>query len=145
MSEASMRSAIEYRLQQSMLAETPSVPVFFENTKGTKPEKKPYVEFTILAGNSRRANLGDREKGVIRTVRHVGVLQIDVMAPRDTGMGGGLRLAERCAALFDEWAHALPDNATVHFKTSKVTTMGIAGEFQRFTVSIPYWRDEKSR
>lgn len=145
MSEASMRSAIEYRLQQAMQVESPPVPVIFENTKAKKPEKSSYVEFTILSGDSRRANLGDPNKGAMRTVRHVGVLQIDVMVPKDTGMGRGTRLAERCASLFDEWAHALPDRATVHFKTPRVTTMGIGGEFQRFTVSIPYWRDEKSK
>ncbi|MDW9531873.1 phage tail terminator-like protein [Sinorhizobium meliloti] len=145
MSEASMRSAIEFRLQQYLQARTPPVALFFENVKATKPEKKEYVEFTILEGNSRRANLGDPAKGVVRTVRHVGVLQLDVMYPKDTGMGAVTRLASSCGQLFDEWSHRLPDNATVNFKTPKQTSMGIVGEFQRIAVSIPYWRDEKSK
>jgi len=140
MSEATMRSAIERRLQSQLAAyDRGPVHLFFENSKGNKPEGEPYVEFTILEGNSRRANLGGK-----RTVRQVGVLQIDVMYPKDTGMGGVSRLATFCGKLFDEWAHTLPDNATVHFKTPKQVSMGIAGEFQRVAVSIAYWRDEKS-
>lgn len=140
MSESTMRSAIESRLAGHLSTQQPPVTLFFENTKGTKPSKAPYVEFTVLEGNSRRANLGGN-----RTVRHVGVLQIDVMWPKDTGMGGVERLASKCGSWFDEWSVKLEDDASLNFKTPRQTTMGIAGEFQRIAVSIPYWRDEKSR
>lgn len=135
MSEATMRSAIEQRLNQACTAE--SVPFLIEDTKANKPDSGAYVTMEIMAGDSRRANLGGK-----RTVRHVGVLQIDCMYPKDSGMGPVTRLAENIGNWFDEWEKKLPDNASITFKTPKSVNLGVQGEHQRVAVSIAYRRDE---
>ena len=138
MSEATMRSAIEFQLKQACDQMSPPVPFIFEDTKATKPQKGAYVTMAILEGDSRRANLGGK-----RTVRSVGILQIDCMYPKDSGMGPVTRLGSACGKVFDEWVKSLPDNATVHFRTPKSVNLGLQGEHQRVCVSIPYWRDER--
>lgn len=135
MSEATMRSAIETRLKQACDAE--SVPLQIEDTKAHKPDSGAYVTMEILGGDSRRANLGGK-----RTVRHVGVLQIDCMYPKDSGMGPVTRLGEAVGKWFDEWEKKLPDNASITFKTPRQVNLGVQGEHQRVSVSIPYRRDE---
>jgi hypothetical protein len=134
-----MRKSCEHRLSQYLQSRTPPVHFSFDNTKANKPAGKPYVEMTIIEGKSRRANLGGK-----RTVRHVGVLQIDVLYPKDTGMGSVEELATACSKLFDEWSTILDDNARLNFKTPVLKDLGSKYEFVRIAVSIPYWRDENS-
>lgn len=136
MSEQTMRSAIEWRLKQACTAK--SVPFVIEDTKALKPENGAYVTMTVLAGTSRRANLGGK-----RTSRHVGILQIDCMHPKGSGMGSIERLATDIGKYFDEWTTSLPDNATLHFRVPNQVNLGVQGEHQRVSVSIPYWRDER--
>lgn len=139
MSIPTMRKAVESRLYNHLQAQVPPVHFTFENTKDRKPAEAPYVEMDILEGKSRRANLGGQ-----RTTRHVGVLQIDVLYPKDTGKGPVEQIATGCADLFDEWSAILDDNARLNFRTPVIKGMGTKAEFVRVVVSIPYWRDENS-
>lgn len=140
MSETTMRSAIEARLQTQMDNRLPKTLLRFDDVSATQPANEPYVTFTILEGDGRRANLGGK-----RTTRHVGVLQIDCMYPKGSGLGPVSRLATFAGSLFDEWVASLPDNATVNFRVPKQADLGEQGEFRRMAVSIPYWRDERSK
>jgi hypothetical protein len=134
-----MRKAVESRLYNHLQNQVPPIHFAFDNTKSRKPSEAPYVEMAILEGKSRRANLGGK-----RTVRYVGVLQIDVLYPKDTGMGDVERIATSCAGLFDEWTTILDDNARLNFKTPVLKDLGTKSEFVRIAVSVPYWRDENS-
>jgi hypothetical protein len=138
MSEQTMRAAIETQLNTACTAQ--GVPFLIEDTKAHKPDSGPYVTMEILGGDSRRANLGGK-----RTTRHVGILQIDCMYPKDSGMGKVTNLATNVGKYFDEWTKALPDEATVHFRVPKQTNLGVQGEHQRVAVSIAYWRDERGK
>lgn len=138
MSDSALRSAIEFRLKNTVDAITPTTKLFFDNTKADKPSSSPYVDFDILMGNSRRANLGGK-----RTKRSVGVLQIDCFYPKHTGMGKVTRLAEQVGKPFDEWTHTLPDGM-VTFSVPKLTDRGLQGEYQVVSVSIAYRMDDHS-
>lgn len=138
MSEDTQRAWIEERLINSLPLAPVEADVEINNVKFKTRDGVPYLTYFILGGDGKQAELvqGGYE-------RHVGVLQIDVLVPENTGTGDLSRLAAWATKLFSRESVLLPDNARLRFRVGSHTYLGVRDGLARRVVSVPYWRDEK--
>lgn len=99
----STRSEIETRLNDWAKAQTPPIPVAFQNVKFTKPTTGPYLEIIMLADNNINPNVS------ADSVRTIGMFQINCYAPVGTGMAQVESLANSVVGLYP----VLPKTGTV--------------------------------
>jgi hypothetical protein len=111
-------------------------PIQFENDGSFIPPKNgaPYVRFFLLQGPSRL--VGGRGAGVGR-YRHMGIIQVDVLARQGNGTKAALALADKVGAIFRE---QMIDG--VLCRTPAIAKPAGDAGYYRVTVSIEYQRDE---
>lgn len=136
MSLETHRVQVEQLVKNTMAAQFPNIPVHYENVPAAQPDG-PFVAVFILTGNSFRANLGNRY-----TVKHPGLVQIDVLYPENTGTKGANTLAEVLGLAFQEKDVMLSDQARVIYRTPSYTPMPDSGGFYRKSVRIEFVRHE---
>lgn len=99
----SARSEIETRINEWARAQSPAIPVAFQNVKFTKPVSGPYLEVVLLGDNSTNRNLA------ADGIRTYGMFQVNVYAPVNAGMGQVEALAKSIVDLFP----VIPKTGTV--------------------------------
>lgn len=90
----SIRSEIESRLATWASAQTPKIPVAYENVSFVKPSTGQYLEVYML--QSTAVNNGVDAEGV----RHTGMFQINCYSPLNGGMAAVEALAATVVALY---------------------------------------------
>lgn len=138
MSEDTQRAWIENRLITQVAANQPAVALNITNVKFEIPTHQLYICYYILGGAGTQVEIVDRGYE-----RHVGVLQVDVMAPENDGTGAQTRLADWVIKLFSRQKALLTDGAYLNFRVGSSTQLGNKEGVARRVCSIPYWRDEK--
>jgi hypothetical protein len=139
MSYESMRQKVEGTVQNGFGVTYPTIPIKFSNAPFTQPETM-WITVHIVEGNAMPASMG------IKAIdRHVGLVQIDVLAPINTGTAQADQVAEFAGNLFRRQNFVLTDGAYVRFKVPQYRYMGEDNGFARFMMRIAYWRDEPAR
>lgn len=136
MSLDTMRSYAENSLATFMNANYPSVPVKYSNVPWRQPETE-WVDIHVLDGKAFAAELGR-----VAVDRHVGLLQVDVLVPRNTGTSAAFQLIEAICNIWRKVDVSLSDNAVVKFRIPEFHDMGENGGFYRVCGRVPYIRDE---
>lgn len=94
MSISIVRAALESRLATWAAAQSPPLPIAFQNVAFTKPDSTPYLEcFLIPNSPMNNAVSGTR-------VSLYGLFQVNVWTPGGTGMGAPEQLAGAIVKLF---------------------------------------------
>lgn len=88
------RSEIETRLSDWAKAQTPPIPVAFQNVKFNKPLTGPFLEVYLLGDSSISSDLS------ASNVRTYGMFQINCYAPVNTGMAQVETLAQSVVDLY---------------------------------------------
>lgn len=138
MSLDSHRKQAESAILSAMTAAYPSVKIKFQNANFRQPET-PWIAFFMLDGKSLQANLGASSVD-----RHVGLVQIDVQVPNNSGTKNGNAIAEFCGNVFRKTRVVLDDGAVVRYRTPEFTSLGEQVGFYRIMCRVAYWRDEPS-
>jgi len=99
----STRSEIETRLSSWAKAQTPPIPVAFENVLFTKPKTGPYIEVMLLGETKINRDVRASE------IRTYGMFQINCYAPPN----GGMAIAESLAQSVTDLYPVLPKTGTV--------------------------------
>lgn len=95
MSNITIRAALESRLKEWAAAQSPKVPVSYQNVAFTKPSDfSPYLECFLLPNDT-----VDRELSATRQ-RYVGFFQINCWAQKGIGMRKAEQLAQDMVSLF---------------------------------------------
>jgi len=136
MSLETHRAQVEQAVSTLMAAQAPVIPVHYENIPFNQPDG-PFVAVFILNGDSFRANLGNKY-----TVKHPGLIQIDVMFPENTGTKGANALAETIGLFFQEKDLMLSDQARVIYRTPSYTTLPANSGYYRRSVRVEFVRHE---
>lgn len=131
------RAYVEPRFAEEFSALYPHK-IQFPNIKFAPPKNAPYVAFNNLMGDMIPVTLGS-----VKFDRHIGILQVDVLVPEETGGRDAGLIAEHCAGLFGNLTFRISDVQVVRFKPSTVRTMGAQNGWFRVMVRTPYWRDVK--
>lgn len=137
MSEETHRVWVEQRLIAAMPVQFPDVSLEMPNIKFTPTNGEPYVKYTILGGEGAAAEVGE---GIDR---QVGVLQLDVLVPLNSGTGELTRLADYCVKMFAKQSAVLTDGAYLRHRAGYSKYLGENSGLARRACTIPYWRDEK--
>lgn len=96
MSDAAIRAAIESRIGAWAAAQTPAIPVAWQNASFTPPTSRYLRGFLMPADNdSRYMEGGDALR--------VGMYQIDVCVPPNTGPAAAEAIVAALEALFPTW------------------------------------------
>lgn len=93
MSEALIRQAFESTLKTWADAQSPAIPVAFENFEFTQPAGR-YLRAFLLPGDTDSGDVGRVNR------RFVGVFQISIVMPTGDGPGAAGALVEQLRALF---------------------------------------------
>jgi Bacteriophage related domain of unknown function len=139
MSKESMRAYVETRVKNLMAANYPTTPIQYDNVPFIQPKSEHYIAIHILDGESFQANLGNSFRE-----RHPGVLQIDVLAPRDMGTKLQNQIAKTIGTAFTALNDRLSDGASVVFRTPSYPDLGEQGPWKVCAVSVGYYRDERA-
>lgn len=118
MSNAKIRAELETRLKTWADAQSPQIPIAFQNVAFTKPANGPYLEPFLMPNATLNRTVDGKRK------TYIGLFQINCWAQSGTGMGAVEALAQSVVNLFPmlpktgavsiektpEAAHPLPDD-----------------------------------
>lgn len=138
MSLESQRSYLETRLTNVAPLYTPTPALWFDNLAFEPNISGNHIVLTILDGDSRPADIGNKTVD-----RHVGIVQIDVLIPEDSGSAPAKKMADYFGNAFRKIDVILEDGARLVTKIPEYKNMGTKNSFYRYVISIPFKRDEK--
>lgn len=94
MSISTIRSELETRLQTWANAQTPPIPIAFQNVAFTKPQAGCYLEPYLLPNGTSNEEVSGKRK------THIGIFQVNCWALSGRGMGEVELLAQKVVDLF---------------------------------------------
>ena len=135
MSQALIRKALESTLATWAAAQTPAIPVAWENVEFAQPAGR-YLRAFLLPATTTSADLGRANR------RYVGVFQISVVMPAGTGPGAADAIVSALAALFSPSAPIVESGLSV-WPSQPLSAGPAIPEPDRFAVpcSVPYIAD----
>lgn len=136
MSKAKFKACVEPIIANAFEAEMPGIKVMFPNAPVRDPENEPHVEVFYLTEDSFRANVGGK-----RVERSTGIIQLDLLVPKDTGTRSEEEKLERVADTLSDQSFKVSAFQTVTFRVKEIYDIGKSGEYYRLTSRIPYVRD----
>lgn len=137
MSADAQRAFIEKFLLNTFKSAHPTFKVLINNAISPK-EMSRYVEYTDLAGDARQGELTGRSFD-----RAVGVLQIDIMVPEDSGSGELSRIGDWFNAMLKKQSFTLSDNSVLVFRVGSHRYIGVNSKMARQSFRIGYYRDDR--
>lgn len=137
MTQPRIRTALEARLSTWAAAQTPAVPVAWQNALYTPTTGSRYVRAYLLSGDAQNPIFGAQHR------RLVGLLQVDVVAPTGTGMAASEALAESLCTEFKRGTTLTQDGLTVVMDASPSIGSALIEEgWVVLPVSIRYRADD---
>lgn len=138
MSFDAVRQQIQDTLQSELSMSAPGVPVYFENTKFQQPgegtvARGPWIFCAIAPNVSQRADLSQR------LFFHMGVINVSVMVPQDTGTKVLFELSEKVFVILADRNWSLPgseDRLTTYGTVQK--NRGLMNGHYTFSVIAQY-------
>ena len=94
MSNSIIRAELETRLKTWADAQTPKIPVAFQNVPFTKPTTGVWLEAYLLPNFTMNQEVSGKRK------THIGIFHINCWAPSGTGMGRVEQLAQQIVDLY---------------------------------------------
>ena len=107
MSHKIIRSAIESKLSTWALAQSPPIPIAWQNATFTPPSQARYLRAFLLPAETQNPDLG----GDIRTF--IGIYQVSICVPDGTGAGAAETIAESLIAEFPYGARLVQSGIAV--------------------------------
>jgi len=126
MSFENERLAIENRFNENWT----DTPVAWGNVDADVNNNEDWVRFNILNGDSGFRTIGG-------TKRHIGIINVQIFVPKDSGTSISRRYADTIANIFDNKSFN-----DVVCNVASMTTIGADDVWHQTNVNIPYWRDE---
>jgi hypothetical protein len=125
MSFESERIAIENHFEE-FWNETP---IAWENVAFSAPNNSAWVRLTILNGSS-------NYRTITGLKRHLGVIDVQIFTPINTGTNQGREYADTIGTIFEgkKFSDVVCDIASIN-------TIGADSVWHQINVTIPYWRD----
>lgn len=135
MSDALIRRAFEATLKTWADAQTPAIPVAWENVEFSQPAGR-YLRAFLLPATTTSADLGRVNR------RYAGVFQISVVMPTGTGAGAASAIVASLAALFSPAAPIVVSTLSV-WPSQPLSAGPAIPEPDRFVIpcSVPYLAD----
>lgn len=94
MSQARIRKLFEARLSAWAAAETPAVPIAFENVDFDPPKDRPWLRCTVIPADTSSEYVEGADR------RYIGVLALNLFIPRGQGAGPAEAVVAKLEALF---------------------------------------------
>nr|WP_295383550.1 DUF4128 domain-containing protein [Pseudoxanthomonas sp.] len=137
MTQPRIREALETRLNTWAAAQSPAVPVAWQNVAYTPTTGTRYVRASLLSGETQNPIYGALHR------RLIGMLQVDIVAPTGTGMAASEALAESLCTEFKRGTTLTQDGLTVVMDFSpSIGPAMIEGGWVMLPVSIRYRADD---
>lgn len=132
-------SYVEGLWRAGMLADNPTVPIYFDNTDAPSDENTQYAVIHIMASEDTvPINVGIDAKS-----RNVGIIQVDSFAPVDDGPGAAQAIAVYSGKIFKRRIAPVANEGQVTFKDYSATSRGQIGGKFKYMMRIPYRYDFK--
>jgi hypothetical protein len=140
MSFEAERKALEAYFKQNWSDNT--VPLIFDNSRQKKPTDT-YLTFTLVYSDGKQAELGAKGSAVL--MRYDGLLQIDVLAPQETGTAKANQIADTASNILRRQQITDDAGGVITFGVPNKRNFGITSNTDRFRIvlSVPYRRDIK--
>lgn len=127
---------VETHFETEFTSLYPGVPIVFPN--GPVPKGNSiFVAISIMASEDTfPTNVGINAKS-----RNVGVIQVDVFAPKDKGAGDAYEMAYACGNIFKRRDFSVGTEGLVVFKDSSIEDRGQIRGRHKHTMRVPYRYD----
>lgn len=130
-----MISTAEMKFKTHIDSVYPNLPYAFSGE--ANPDESLYARFWVITSDETvPVGMGATAKN-----RNVGIIQIDVLGPKDRGAGETGDIAAAMGKWFARSDVAAGVEGKITFKEATIKDWGTVGEQHRQTVSIPYWYD----
>lgn len=131
------RNAIESRFAANFTALAANR-IKWENATFKEPNNGSWVALTILSGDAQQIDLGSPNA----LHRYVGIIQIDVFVPPDTGTAGARALADDIEPIFRNVQFSAGTSGTITTRAPSYRPIGLDGGWFHGVVSMAYYRDK---
>ena len=126
----------ESRFNTEFVALYPNVPIFFSNVP-VPNTVDTFVSFHIMASeDTLPINVGQEAKS-----RNVGLVQVDVFAPKDQGAGEAYEIAYACGHIFKRQSWIIGSEGLAVFKDFSIQDRGEVRGRHKHMMRIPYRYD----
>jgi len=129
-------SFVETLFSADFLANHPNVPIEFPNFTVTD-EVSAFVSIHVLASE----DVFPINLGITAKSRNVGLVQVDVYTPKDTGAGQARELAYAAGNVFKRKNFSVDSEGTVVFKDPSIQDRGQERGHQKYMMRVPYRYD----
>lgn len=126
-------------IQKQLIDNFSALPIQLPNVPFTPPDNSPYIRLDILFGNGVQASIGGNPLD-----RYVGVIQILILVPEDTGQGTMLTYADTIATLFTRKQLESGNSGLIRTRVPSFQALGIKEGWNVGAVSVQYTRDINS-
>lgn len=124
-----IRSTIVDYLISKLGTEHPTVPVYVENQKFTQPVAQPWLFVSVIENETCRVNIG-----APRQFKTLGVVNIQCMAPEDSGTKTLRTIADTLTAVLADVQLAVPGSGSITFYGVQKRNRGVVGGW--FTINV---------
>lgn len=112
MTQKIIRTALEGRLNTWAAAQTPAVPVAFENIAYTPTNGARYIRVRMVPAETANPTMATDHR------RLIGLMQVDIVVPIGNGMGAAETLAEAIVAQFPRGLSLIQSGKKIHIDQS---------------------------
>jgi hypothetical protein len=131
-------SYVEARFQAFMSAEYPTMKLYYANPPLAEQVGEYAVIHILASEDVLPTNLGIESKS-----RNVGIVQVDVYTPKDTGAGEGQAIAYYASRIFKRQVLSVDREGVVTFKDPSVMDRGEVHGKHKEQMRCPYRYDFK--
>lgn len=127
---------MEGRVNTWALAQSPAVPVAWENASYTPTNGTRYIRVRLMPSATENPTMASDHR------RLIGIMQIDVVFPTGKGISAGETLAEAISSLFPRGLSLIQAGKKIHIDRSpSFGPVQIDGGWAFIPISIPYRLD----
>lgn len=138
MSTESFREVVSGHFASQWVSQYPLVPISFENVKFAQPTDTAWVNFIIVPGDRFATAIGQNAGR-----RQMGVLNIAVMVPQDTGSKASNEMVDHIVSIFEDLKLTVTAFGRANFFNTEVRKRGNISGYYTQNVQIEFQYDQE--
>jgi len=120
----------------SFAAAQPTVGVYYENQPRDNNDREHWIQFNIMMGELRRADIGSN-----KNFRQMGAVVVQVMAPENTGTRTSKGIADSVVAVLTDQTLSIPGGGQVVLYGVNVSNRGVINGWHSYAVQCEFRAD----
>jgi len=114
----------------------PTIEMYFENQRRDNNDNEHWVMFTLIPGDTRRADIGNQ-----KNFRTMGAVNVQVMIPAEAGSSTGLGIVDSVQKILLDRVIPIAGGGQIVLYGSSVANRGLVNGWHSFSVKCEFRAD----